>query len=74
MDMTALYNFYWTMVLIFCENYVANLYYIAYENEHDSTVQIVLGNVININVCQDNGANPLCITFESGYDNTVQIY
>ncbi|XP_062579236.1 uncharacterized protein LOC134241175 [Saccostrea cucullata] len=46
--------------------------YIACQNGHESTLQLLLNNGADINLCKNDGASPLYIACQNGHDSTVQ--
>lgn len=47
--------------------------YIACQYGHNSTVQLLLNNGADINLCNIYGLTHLCIARQKGHDNNVQL-
>ncbi|XP_062579112.1 serine/threonine-protein phosphatase 6 regulatory ankyrin repeat subunit B-like [Saccostrea cucullata] len=52
---------------------IARPLYVACHNGHESTVQLLLNNGADINLCDNEGASPLYIACFKGHDRTVQL-
>lgn len=51
----------------------ANPLNITCQNGYDNTVQLLLCNGADLNLCNVNGASPLYIACQSGHDSTEQL-
>ncbi|XP_062612944.1 ankyrin-1-like [Saccostrea cucullata] len=61
------------MCINLCNKNGASPLYIACQNGHDSTVQLLLNNGADINLCDNDGFSPLLVAGKNGHDSTVQL-